>query len=41
MHPIVDLNSMELLEIDDVETPVEPADVHGGVPAGAHRHRAA
>jgi len=29
MHPIVDLNSMELLEIDDVETPVEPADVMG------------
>ena len=29
MHPIVDLNTMELLEIDDVEAPVEPADVMG------------
>jgi primary-amine oxidase len=29
MHPVVDLNLMELLEIEDVETPVEPADVMG------------
>jgi primary-amine oxidase len=29
MHPIVDLNRMELLEIEDVESPVEPPKVMG------------
>jgi len=29
MHPVVDLNLMELLEIEDVETPVEPPEVMG------------
>jgi primary-amine oxidase len=29
MHPVLDLNLMELLEIEDVETPVDPAEVVG------------